>query len=453
MLNETRRLIHPLHSAVQNFPVTAAGVTATCMEELRKKVKETVNYMEYQRGPHKVQYSEFDLTPLPTFTYAHARGCVHSDEPRVVLKSKADVRRMDDFERARLAMIDELLEFGVDHDLNAHPDGESTASVRDGRSTSSVDEDEVFAGTDKGSPPSKFLSSAVSTTSNSKEAAEEEEERWMARARENEARSWLRDMKKRLEECLATSSLAKGIYFKRCNRQWVSALGGVLPPHSQEVGARAETKTKTDAAPPLRQCHDKDDGDVKSALSTTFTALTLNTTTNTAYTSDLTTSTTTSTNATSVSRGTTPSVVVDRNAKSPTSYALHTDSDIYRDINTIFASYAFAVTDPEILLDLAEDIASQTGVENSLSLPLPSFVADLWRRHNPACSPPFEYRTSMLMAREELVRIGQVSVNDLALTSWGYNRLVRKQAKAHEEEMKAKANGGVGVSGDGAQAA
>ncbi|ETI29539.1 hypothetical protein G647_01992 [Cladophialophora carrionii CBS 160.54] len=457
MLNEIRTLTHPLHSPVQNFPVNAAGETATCVQELRKKVKETVNYMDHQRGPRKVIYSEFDLTPLPTFTYAHAKGCIHSDEPAVVLKSRADVRRMDEDAKETLARINALLGAGVDHDLSAYSDGESTASVSvAGGSTRSVDGEGAVAPDHPGSPPTMFVSAAASPESDEELSLEEaEEERRMAWARENKARSRLRGIKKRLEECLATSSLAKAVYFKRCNRQWVSALGGVLldDGHRQEeieAGPEAEANTKTD--PPLRQCHDEDENendnrDEKSVLST-FTALTLNTTINTYINnSDLTPSTT----ATSVSNSTTPNVV-ECNANSGGGGGDGFQVDI--DTDTSLASSGYAVIDPADLLSLGDYASKLDSSSSSPSLSLTKQVskgclADL-NRHNLVFSPRFEYRTCMLMAREELVRIGQVSETDLALTSWGYNRLVKKQAKAHEEEVKA--NRGV-VSGDGARAA
>jgi hypothetical protein len=388
---------------VQNFPVAAAGVTAICVSELKKKVKEVVNYMEDHRGARKPGYSEFDLSPLPAFTYTHAKGCIHSDKPDVVLKSKADVQGMDELARQRLATINTLLDAGVDHDLGADLDGESntTAWTQDG-STPSVNGDDDD---DEASIPSSPTPSLSSSSSQSdEELSLEQEERLMAKLEENEVRSRLRQIKTRLEECLATSSLAKAVYFKRCNGRWVSALGDVLP-HGHEYGQDIEAEV-------LNGISSQKHRDRKS-VSSTLTTLTFDTTTNT-NTSGL----TDSTSATSVSSSISLSIL---------------------ERDTSSASYGYAMINTEDLLGQAARVLKLDST--SASSPLTKQTSDgslaSLKRHKPALSPRFEYLTSMLMAREELVRIGQASEKDLALTSWGYNRLVKKQAKGLEDETRA----------------
>jgi hypothetical protein len=414
MLNQIRTLTHPLHSVVQNFPVTAAGVTAMCVSELKKKVKEVVNYMEDHRGARKPGFSEFDLSPLPAFTYTHAKGCIHSDKPDVVLKSRADVQGMDELARQRLATVNALLDAGVDHDLSADLDGESntTAWTQDGLTPNVNGDDDDDEASIPGSPTPSLSSSS---SKSDEELSLEQEERLMAKLEENELRSRLRQIKTRLEECLATSSLAKAVYFKRCNGRWVSALGDVLP-HGHEYGQDIEAEV-------LNGISSQKHRDRKS-VSSTLTTLTFDTTTNT-NSSGL----TNSTSATFMSSSISPSIL-ERNATSISS-GIHVDTSI--------SSYGYAMINTEDLLGQAARVLKLDSL--SASLPLPKQTSDgspaSLKRHKPASSPRFEYLTSMLMAREELVRIGQASEKDLALTSWGYNRLVKKQAKALEEETRA----------------
>ncbi len=145
---------------------------------------------------------------------------MYGAEPDVVLKSREDVEAMDQDAKERLANINALLDAGVDCELGPDRDAELAAKLDQAQEYHSC-----IVNSEGDLPsPSPFDKDPVVTES------------LLANMAESEAQTLLREEKTRLEECLATSALAKGMYFKRCNKAWVSAVGEMLP-YGRVVGA------------------------------------------------------------------------------------------------------------------------------------------------------------------------------------------------------------------------
>ncbi|KAI1619874.1 hypothetical protein EDD37DRAFT_196029 [Exophiala viscosa] len=191
MLNEIRHLVHPLYSTVPDPKISR--------KDLRKNVKITTmepsNWSRHPSRPNRklTVSDEIESLPLPTIKYAHAKGCIYSDAPDVVIKSADAVKAMDEHAKTRLDNINALLDAGVE-----------------------------FVDVDAGHDFSKSRSSSSSSDRDIDLAA------IFAQAAQQEATEIMLAEKKRLEECLATSSLTKGLYFKRCNGVYRNALDDVL---------------------------------------------------------------------------------------------------------------------------------------------------------------------------------------------------------------------------------
>ncbi|KIV81951.1 hypothetical protein PV11_04097 [Exophiala sideris] len=187
MLNEIRHLVYPLYSTVPNPKVSRKdlqkNIKITTIEPTRPRTRRSVN-------------PEPEALPYPTIQYGHAKGCIKSDAPDVVIKSATAVKAMDDYAKIRLDNINALLDAGVE-----------------------------FVDVDAGLDFSKSRSSSSSSDRDIDLAA------IFAQAAQQEATELMLAEKKRLEECLTTSSLTKGLYFKRCNGEYRNALDDVLGMH------------------------------------------------------------------------------------------------------------------------------------------------------------------------------------------------------------------------------
>ena len=473
MLKEIRTLMHPLHSPVGNFPVTAVGITATSRKELEMKVKCTTTH-----GPHsnvalhtpghqwsRSRMGRLSMQPRPHITYAHAKGCVYSNEPDVVLKSKDVVETMDGYARERLENIKALLEADVDYELG--PGFElKVATVEDTdvdgerKFTSDRRESGVRVSDSATTPP---CSSSELGSEQNAEMSPEAAARFVLDNAQSEAHALLRAEKIRLEESLATSSLAKGMYFKRCNGEWVNPLGDVLSygkghdiaakvkdglneegirreerkvarslGYSLSYGGKGaeersikklkESKYKnlvprnSNAKEPGYARQDKDD---KSALST-------NAASNASTTTDI-TGTTISTTATSV----TPELSLEEIHKvldkvSTTSkrnalvYAALESSSMEGYGYALLSSSSSCRTDPTITAQV--EVTPERARHFSGSLTKKSIHSNFppySTLYNPERFSGFMFLTRMLMNREELVRLRQCSQEDLVINLLG----------------------------------
>ncbi|OAP58952.1 hypothetical protein AYL99_06249 [Fonsecaea erecta] len=256
VLKDIRTLVHPLYSPVPTFPLatSTSSITATSREDLRKKVKITTaaghdavtargvvtageaRFTATAAGNGRHTFSgtgdttpsssssrsgEVDL-PWPEITYAHGGGCIASPEPEVVLKPKAAVEAMDQYARERLKNITALLDNGVSSSLGPGLDIDIDIDA----DTTDADAEDTESLLGESTLTSSKCCKDMSSCSSSSMALLLSSDVRAAAARE--AQVFLRAEKKRLQACLATSSLAKGLYFKRCNGQWVNAVDDVL---------------------------------------------------------------------------------------------------------------------------------------------------------------------------------------------------------------------------------
>lgn len=202
MLNEIRELVHPLFSTVPEPEVSR--------KTLRKNIKFTTveptragrRALTRNKDKENDAYDTKDL-PYPVISYGHAKGCIYSDTPDVVIKSADAVKAMDDDARTRLANINALLAADVDF----------------------IDADLDFS---KGSRSSTSHSTSISGASSLSSTDGADLAAIFARAVQQEAAEVMLAEKRRLEECLATSGLTKGLYLKRCNGEYRNALDDVL---------------------------------------------------------------------------------------------------------------------------------------------------------------------------------------------------------------------------------
>ncbi|OAL38810.1 hypothetical protein AYO20_02016 [Fonsecaea nubica] len=510
VLKELRTLVHPLYSPVPTFPTVTSTITVKSREDLRKEVKVTTvteNTTDTQRSPRKRGHTtgagrkrhipgesassrvrELDL-PRPEITYAHGGGCIYSEEPDVVFKPRTAVVETDQHARERLRNIVALLDSGISCNLGPELDIDPDADVH-----ALFGEDTVL---DLGRyqststlPPSDFTDGQPTTPSALVR-------RMINAAAHDEARAILSAEKERLEECLATSSLAKGLYFKRCNGQWVNAVGDVLvvdgrdeaegkgnghnhspggeePGNNRrqdlagdEAGGCGKVKGKkekekegaavskdgqlggahdTGPAFPLQAARDEEELDTTSPpLSRIFTpSMTPSSSTASASVSSRSNG---SPGSSSRSSGGGDSDTGDDGDISPlkaTACATNDGVEEPRTTDSATSSgysygygygYGYAVplgrprddtTTPDPILPSARALLSSCSSSRIRSSSPPAsagFQTCLAHPHNTPSTPSFGY--DMLQSREQLVRAGQCTDEDLCITSWGYNRLFK----------------------------
>ncbi|KIY02588.1 uncharacterized protein Z520_01053 [Fonsecaea multimorphosa CBS 102226] len=505
VLKEIRSLVHPLYSPIPTFPVITSTITAKSKEDLRKKVKvTTVTEHQHQhtvvsrRGVHapatrgngrdisgKATAREMDQ-PWPEIKYAHGGGCIYSPEPEVVLKPRAAVAVMDQYAREKLRNITALLDSGITCTLGPQLDVEPDADM-----------DSRFGAGTQGSlrpGPGSSGSTCVAAA-----AADDESTlspatlmlRAINAAAAAEARALLVAEKERLEACLATSALAKGLYFKRCNGQCVNALGDVLVGDQVPNGRKAkeEEVTKKDdqsastcndasakAHPALFNSHPQDhlhvgEGvevevqvEAETESSTLTRTSTPSVTTPRSATPSLDTSIsptsspgspdspTTTTNSSSssndndncITTSTTSGTLEDLKPKVPPRRRV--DPDPYPSPPpsppTKFSNnssygygygygYGYAVLPNDDsthgLLKPGTQTASSPTSTSISPFTSPSSTTGTGGSAGPIRFPPPEqpsFTYAMLQAREQLVRSGQVTDENLCSVSWGYNGII-----------------------------
>ena len=474
-LNDIRTFMHPLYSPVPSFPITTSTVTANSRTELESMVK-VKPFLEHRAADWSDEPWTTLKIPCPEISYAHANGCIYSDLPDVVLKSSKAVQTTDRLEEGGPADINALVEVRDDHELSSVFDKELVLKVvREDCIKGSESGSEKDASSTSDSECSSRLSD---TTTNTEEHAPSTMERVFSEAAESEARIHLRAEKVRLEESLATSRLAKGMYFKRCNGDWVSGVGDILRHgKSQNIaGNGVEDRTcaaeqeagEKDAASGLVDNGDgrwdgRRDGrrlSLKDDKSTTSTATASSTSTrlggpNFRMSSSSSTNSPFSMQNAGISiraQNTTitapktcpePHFTSLHRPRIPTSGALGCAVQNYKPSNPSalwnYAAENHASNAAE--LQSKAEVKAEKKAKTKLVLKTEVFAeakSSANARFGPgilsvvsttdrATAPPFRFSTDMLMNREELVRGGQVGEEDLILTCWAFNRLVRAQ--------------------------
>jgi hypothetical protein len=275
MLNEIRNIVHPLYSSVPSPELDR--------KQLLKKIKittadlprpplrwrgqpSTVNATISTTGKYDNNNTnngcdgDGDILPHPVISHAHGKGCVYSDKPDIVVKSAEFVKTIDTFARMRLKNLTRLLDAGityVDDDLkvactrrdqtSTPPSTTSTAALTTSASLASTLETESeLLDFDTNTTATSFTS--ASSRGGEKEDADVDVDvdmgsisltRLFARLAANEVTDKMRSEQMRLQACLATSSLAKGLYWKRCNGVYRNALDDELLPATASASASA----------------------------------------------------------------------------------------------------------------------------------------------------------------------------------------------------------------------
>lgn len=481
MLNEIRDIVHPLFSSVpppeldrkqllKKIKITTADLPRP---HLRTRGQPTINVTTSTTGRNDNTNDGGDILPHPVVRYAHGKGCVYSDKPDIVVKSAEFVKTVDAFARTRLDNLTRLLDAGityVDNDLElACTRNETSTPTSSAASTSpssaSPSETESDSDFDTNTTTTSFTSSSARRGVEDDGHADLDISltRLFARLAANEVTDKMRSEQIRLQACLATSSLAKGLYWKRCNGVFRNALDDELLPAS--ISITASTTTGDSAGEAM--------GDDKEANATVD--VTLKTThvdaseTNEATKNPFALTSTTTDEA--------------NNAMKATSISLVTPGDGHHHRAQTVSGYGYAVLAP--MRALAQSRLKTSGTKSqasvnalspgSFSIDTPPFSAptsistsaqfsgissrfpplgsdtsgeekqgdcdvpsaraeneqgqdsEYARIHLVRTNPEtFTFTSSILMNREAMVRSGAVDDDDLCLTGWGYNRLEKR---------------------------
>lgn len=475
-LNYFRNLIHPLYSPIPEPEIPRLQLR----EELKIEIPDSVILGRSIFGMDSAKRS---LEPYTMIEYAHGR-CVLGGSPDVVMVSKEAVQKMDENASKRLKNISALLDAGVcvgDRDTDYAEllavaeddvDGSIFASFpEDGRSQS---------------PSSANLSSSSQAVSPTvlKPGLDAW---WSTNTTEARVRSLLTSEKKRLKECLATSSLAKAMYFKRCNGEYINALDDVLcldiargkkngpgqervkteckkcqkqqQEHRGEGGSNLNRNQEGKAEGPAVGEEDgwvedgpaflRDDiefGDKVPSTSTSpctcgssiiagFDTLTLTGSTDTAS-ATASKSPKAKSKSKSNPKSALPSIATSNLTLFSTSgygYAVIPSDDhpvtdaCYPPIPcSTTCNHNVANTESQRLFRCMCDKNPQIGTETAA--------------HSPWALLPqptrFSYTTRHFRNREAMVRNGTVNDQDLCMTSWGYHRIARGQSKQQKERWR-----------------
>lgn len=409
MMDDIRSLVHPLYSPIPTFPVTTDSLCVDTKDDLRKRIKITTavdpkapaapriasaGFCSYLNLRHlEEERANVKSLPVPKITYAHGGGCIYSNTPDVVLKSAEAVAAMDGFAREKLVNITALLDAGVDYESGPGSDLEEALkacmkSNSDDEEDEDDEDDDDEAAADQESeanPKSKPKSKPIKPPSmpdihlNGVEvfnASQELTQRLINNFAESEARARMRTEKTRLEEALKTSALVKGMYFKRCNGQYVSALGDILEFEGQkEAGDEASENG-------ARTSEDEGEDAASASASTTTptsTAIFNQDVLSSAFTED----------STPPSLASSPLLVSHSPSLSTSAFSLPPTKPATTPVDTRIG-FGYAV------LNLHEQSSA---------------------------SALTTYPTPLLQNRELLVAVGAVRFEDLAHSSWGFHRV------------------------------
>ncbi|EXJ85146.1 hypothetical protein A1O3_05821 [Capronia epimyces CBS 606.96] len=113
LLNEIRRMMHPLYSAVPLPGVSRQELGKDIKISVVSEKPEPKKRFNFRNKSASTDVAR-ELLPYPTIRYAHAEGCNYSEQPQVVVKSAEEVQMMDQFAKQRLLHIKALLAADVD---------------------------------------------------------------------------------------------------------------------------------------------------------------------------------------------------------------------------------------------------------------------------------------------------------------------------------------------------
>lgn len=375
-----------------------------------------------------------DPLPIPIITYVHGKGCIFSDSPDVVIKPAEFVKAIDDLAKTRHDKLTKILDERVSQPEHqppvtdtgkegcagggrAHAGSTSSASLSSDTATTTATvslSSGLSTCSTEDSKTNKKSHTTVTTTSweeeigsesdyghetyyerrQAQEAKEEAEVMALiARLAAEETTRRIRDEKARLEACMATSGLAKGLYFKRCNGMFRNALDDeLLLPLSPSTCTSTAPGVDTSTARKGIESIDVNKNDSSKSTTTTLATDMVTTTTKTIP---------------PVSDGAGAGAGAGECTLSGAGYSLLAHQE---NIHTFPAS---STTESD-----GDDDDEDDEDDND------TFYDAIERaRANPQI---FKFITPVLMSREALVRDGKVEAGNLEKASWSFNNLERR---------------------------
>ncbi|KAK5193797.1 hypothetical protein LTR96_007734 [Exophiala xenobiotica] len=468
MLNEIRNTVHPLYSSVpspeldrkqllKKIKITTADLPRAPLRwrgqpsTINVPISTTGKYDNNNTNNGCDGNADGDILPHPVISHAHGKGCVYSDKPDVVLKSAEFVKTIDTFARMRLENLTRLLDAGityVDDDLkvactrrdetSTPPSATSTAASTTSASPASTSEtDSELSDLDTNTTATSFTS--ASSRGDEKEDADVDVDvdsisltRLFARLAANEVTAKMRSEQMRLQACLETSSLAKGLYWKRCNGVYRNALDDELLPAtasaSVSVSATASTTTTTDCDSTGKgkaiMAEDKEEVNVHvdhghhhggAQTLSGYGYAVLASPERARQQFRRTNSQASSVNARDLSPGSSSIGI-----GTPPPLSAPTSTPTSSQVSSI--SSTPSPPPPHGCETGSEELERKRG-DYEEDHDDPEFSMIHLVRANPET---FTFTSSILMNREAMVRSGAVDDDDLCLTGWGYNRLERR---------------------------
>ncbi|EHY55354.1 hypothetical protein HRR83_008801 [Exophiala dermatitidis] len=306
MLTYVRTLVHPYYSPIYSQDTTCKkpgmeislstndrppfdrNNPAECWDQLSKSQQKN----RKRRRP-KLTAPAVLVFPEPKVTWAHAKGCFHSDKPDVVIKNKDEVELMDQFAKQRLQNINDLLNGPIDAILDDHM--RQSRDLIYNRIAQEEREDklyhdeelsreyEAFSGVEVNNPLIDPNDSAQvdevggddRIADNKKTSGQNRDKKKvhpLIQAFEEDAKKYLVWEKARLEALIPLSSVAKAFYFKRCNGEYRNGVQDILVRKEPVLDPECRLTTdptQTEAANPAEITETKtyNDGSVVPATS------------------------------------------------------------------------------------------------------------------------------------------------------------------------------------------
>lgn len=381
----------------------------------------------------KVDDDDDDALPIPIVTYVHGKGCIYSDSPDVVIKPAHFVKAIDDLAKTRHDKLVKILDDRVSQTEpvpgveggRAHSESTSSSSPDTVSSSSASSASSTNSETNANSP-------TISTTSweDGSESGNDYYEKRKARKAKEEANildlivrltaeetsNRVRNEQARLRACMATSSLAKGLYFKRCNGIFRNALDDELLP----LPAPASALTSHVCTSTLDVRKEIEPVVIKSDTSESTKSTTTSVTSSTVVPST----------SASVSDIVTPFPTTA--SASPSVSVSDVDVDVDAGAGTAActlsgAGYALLAHEDNIPTSPTSPTSLSTHGDHkdeNESKDMNTFFAAI--EHARAHPQLFKFTTPVLMSREALVRDGKVEAQNLEKTSWSLNNLQRR---------------------------
>ncbi|KIW11171.1 hypothetical protein PV08_10471 [Exophiala spinifera] len=434
-LNYIRDTIYPLYSTVPEAKEERKSIlkhvkvsTVSRPKPLWRRKDPTPSNITYTRN-NKTEVEDDDdndSLPIPVVTYVHGKGCVFSDSPDVVIKPADFVKAIDDLAKTRHDELAKMLEAKTSQSEQVpYTEGGRTRAVSTWTSSSDTESSSNSASSTHGSTVSETSTTSPTCTSTASweegsesksvyyerrkaEKAKEDAELvdLMARLVAEETTTRVRNEMGRLQACMATSSLTKGLYFKRCNGMFRNALDDellLLVPGASSASASASASHVSNTSTVQKGTEAtkfKSDKSESSKMSTVATATTSTTTVDLAATVG---------GVAEIAPGATKvETCVGACTLSGAGYALLAHEENVPTSPTS-STYGDGDTDSD---------------DNNGEKDMATFFAAV--EHVRANPQLFKFTTPILMSREALVRDGKVEATSLEETSWFFNNLQRR---------------------------